>query len=320
MLLNLVACVAGIAILVVAADAFVLGAARLAIRLAIAPVIVGAIVIGFGTSSPELLVGIIASASGEIDLALGSVVGSNAANLTLVAGIAATVTPLAVTSRILRREVPLVAGAAVAILLVLALDLGRPGGALLLGAFVGSLVLILRRDGGEGEGEGDELEREASDFLIEPERASRSMRPDLARLIAGLAGTLLGAQALVWGSTGIADRADLSGGVVGLTLVAVGTSLPEIATATQAARRGQGELVAGNVLGSCLFNGLAIAGLAAMVGGTTVGSEITLIAAPATLAVTLLAAVTMWSGRSIRRAEGVLLIIAWIGLVILLAI
>lgn len=305
MLLESVAVVGGIVALVVAADAFVLGAARLAIRLSVAPVVVGAVVIGFGTSSPELLVGVLAALRGEVSLAMGSVVGSNAANLTLILGIAALVSPLVLGSRILRRELPLAIAAAVALTAILLIDPGPLGGLVLLGLFGLSIWLMLTHEPPE---ENREIGDEALEFGEQHVHGRTSLAADLVRLVGGLAGTLAGAQALVWGASGLADRAGLSEGFIGLTLVAVGTSLPELATAVSAARRGEGELIIGNILGSCLFNGLAIAGLIALIGGTDVGSEVALIAAPATLAVTVLAAALMHSGRRLGRIEAVALL------------
>ena len=316
MVLNLIAVTAGIALLVVAADAFVIGAARLAIRLSITPVIVGAVIIGFGTSSPELLVGVLAAADGQVELAMGSVVGSNAANLTFVAGVAALVTPLVVTSRVLRRELPLAVAAAAVLAGVLLVDPGRVGGVVLIGAFALALWAMLRHEGGADEAIG----REAEEFSAADRRVVGSLPQDVGRLLGGLLGTLAGAQALVWGAERLADDAGLSSGFVGLTLVALGTSLPEVATVVQAARRGEGELVVGNVLGSCLFNGLAIAGIVALIAGTGAGDDIARVAAPATLVVTILAAISMGTGRTIRRAEGVALIATYVVLVALLAL
>lgn len=314
MLLSVAACLAGVVLLTVAADLFVLGAARLAVRLRVRPVVVGAVIIGFGTSSPELLVAVIAAIDGQGELALGSVVGSNAANLTLVVGVAALITPLAIGSRVLRRELPLTMAAALLLLAVLVLDPGRWAGLLLACAFALALWLMLWR-----EPDDDEFAREAVEFAGDDERHG-GLRGDLVRLVGGLVGTIAGAQALVWGAERVADEAGLSGGFVGLTLVAVGTSLPEVATAVQAARRGEGELVVGNVLGSCLFNGLAIAGLAVLIAGSTVGSQVAYVAAPAMVVVTVAAAAFMRSGRRLGRLEGLTLFAVYLALLVVLAL
>ncbi len=287
-----------------AADRFVLGAARLSAALRVSPVIVGAIVIGFGTSAPEFLVTILATLQGSQALAFGNIVGSNTANVLLVLGAAALVRPLMVSTGTLRRELPLML-AAIVLLAGVSVD-GRVSGldaAVLLVAGVaaiGTIVVVGLRD------------REAAAALLaEVEEYAGAAPPSVPRSVlltlAGLAGTLAGAQMLVTGAVGIARTVGISEAVIGLTIVAVGTSLPELVTAVAAARRDETGLVVGNVLGSNLFNALPVAGVAGALATTQLGSEFRLSLA-IMVGACALAAVLLRSGRRLVRREGVLLL------------
>jgi cation:H+ antiporter len=261
MIAAVLACVVGLGLLAWAADQFVIGAARLATLWRISPLVIGAVLVGFGTSAPELLVSGLAASRGDADLGVGNIVGSNVANLTLVMGLAALLVPLSISSTVLRREVPLSLGAAVLFAVLVWDGLTVPEGVVLLVALAGALGWLLhhgRRDAN------DELLAEVEEFL-HPDRAPR-MWVESLRTLAGLALTVLGAQLLVGGATEIADELELSRGFVGLTLVAIGTSLPEVVTALAAARRREAELVVGNLLGSNLFNSLAVGGAVALLG------------------------------------------------------
>ena len=306
-MLDLLLLAAGLVLLTFAADQFVLGAARLSTALGISPVVIGAIVIGFGTSAPELLVTVLATLRGSQDLAFGNVVGSNTANVLLVLGAAGVVAPLSVAHTTLRRELPL-SLAAVALLAVLTVD-GRVTGvdaALLLlaaAAAIGFIVATGLRD------------REAAAALAaevaEYEEASGAgaLRSGLLA-VAGLLGTLAGAQLLVTGAVGLARTLGVSEAVIGLTIVAVGTSLPELVTTMAAARRGEPDLVVGNVLGSNLFNSLPVAGAAGALATMQLDP-----AFPASLALMLgacaLAAVFLRSGHRLARSESVVLLVGF---------
>jgi cation:H+ antiporter len=258
-IINLAAVAAGIMLLARASDTFVVGAADLARRVGVPPLIVGAVVIGFGTSAPELLASSLAAAGGNADVGVGNIIGSNLANLTLVLGAATMVRPLTIASRALRREAPVTLGAMAlfawlargGVTLIEGLVLGAGFGGLLVATVVSSL-----RSRHNPTAEEDPLSAEVGEYLEEAEQ--RTLAWELVRTGGGLIGTLVGAQLLVWGAVELADRVGLSGGFVGLTLVAVGTSLPEITTAIQAARRNEHDLLVGNLLGSNLFNSLAV--------------------------------------------------------------
>ncbi len=258
LLLNSALLVGGLILLTFSADRFVLGAARISSLLKVSPVLVGAVVIGFGTSAPEFVVTILATLQGAQDLAFGNVVGSNTANVLLVLGAAGVVRPLVAPERTLRRELPLML---VAIGLLALATFNRmvttPDALMLL---VGAVVVVgyIIRMGLSDREAAAAMEAEVAEY----EGESSGLLAAVGITVLGLAGTLGGAQLLVEGATGVARSIGLSEAVIGLTVVAVGTSLPELVTAVAAARRDQTDLVVGNVLGSNIFNSLPVAGMA----------------------------------------------------------
>jgi cation:H+ antiporter len=256
-MLDVAALIAGLIVLAKAADVFVEAAGGLALALRMSPVVVGAVVIGFGTSAPELLVAILAVAQGSTDVAIGNVVGSNVANVTLVAAIPALFAPLAVSSQTLRREAPMSAAAVALLAVLLQGGLTRIEG---IGpvAALGVAVLVLLRAPGPDDPLGH-----AATAHSDPSTGGPPGRQAL-RTAGGLAGVLCGAQLTLSGARGIAAEVGLSEGVVGLTVVAVGTALPELATGIQAVRREQTDLFVGNLLGSNMFNSLGVGGVIAL--------------------------------------------------------
>jgi cation:H+ antiporter len=319
-LFDLVLIVVGLGLLAKAADHFVTGAARLAGALRIAPVVIGAVVIGVGTSAPEALVSTLAAGQGKLDIGVGNVIGSNAANLTLVLGTAAIIAPIRAPMGILRRELPVAVAATVAFAVAVQNGLSRPESIALLGALVVALVVLLSGSRSRGR-EGDEdqvLAAEVTEYLASDGRVV--VKKEVVRTLLGLIGTVAGAQAMVTGASGIAEQLGVGEGFVGLTLVAIGTSLPELVTAIAAARKGEDELIIGNLLGSNLFNSLAVAGLAGVVGpGQLTDPTLAGFATLLMLAVTAGAALAMVGGRSVVRWEGVVLLVVYAGTVPLLA-
>lgn len=301
-----VAC--GLALLAVAADRFVDGAASLALRLAVPTVLVGAVVVGFGTSAPELVVSSLAARAGSLEIATGNIVGSNLANLTLVLGVASIVAATAASRRIVRVELPLAAAATVAFAVAVQDGLTRTEGGLLAGALAIAVVVLVRAGGSEGPeplAAGDDDRSTVSSALL---------------TVAGLAGVLAGAQLLVWGSQQLAGHFGLGEGLVGLTLVALGTSAPELATGITAARRGHHDLLVGNVLGSNVLNSLAVGAAAALIGpGRLDAPGITGVATVAMLAATVLVGLLLVARRRIGRAAGVVLVVGWAATVPLVA-
>jgi cation:H+ antiporter len=254
----------GLVALVVGAEALVRGASRLAARTGLSPVVIGLTVVAFGTSAPELAVSVGASWRGETDLAVGNVVGSNIANVLLVLGISAVVGGgLVVAQRIVRIDVPIVLGLSV-LVFVLGLDnrLSRWEGIgfiLLLVGYVGWTVASTRRTNQA------EVTEEYDEALSAERLRASSAGADLGFVFVGLVLLVVGSSALVEAATDIARALEVSELVIGLTVVAVGTSLPEVATSVTAAIRGQRDLAVGNAIGSNLFNILGVLGVTAAI-------------------------------------------------------
>lgn len=310
MIIDVVVLLAGVGLLAFASEHFVLGASRIAIGLRIPAVVVGAVIIGFGTSSPELLVSALAAAQGSPELGLGNVLGSNIANALLIAGVAAILCPLLLQSRTIRREAPIALLATVLLAVLLALDegLSRADGIILLAALGVALAVSLIGARAPHDDAGDPLDRESREFLETVLVARNGLRNEWLRTIGGLIGTIAGSQMLVLAATGLARDIGISEAVIGVTVLAVGTSLPEIVTSIQAARRREGDLVIGNVLGSTMFNSLGVAGLVAIIApvGATRGTWLVL--GPLGVATTALLMVLLVSGRRVTRVEGIALI------------
>ncbi|MFN8146965.1 MAG: calcium/sodium antiporter [Candidatus Nanopelagicales bacterium] len=309
MLLTVAALVGGVVVLARAADLFVDGASALSTRFGVSPVVVGAIVIGFGTSAPELLVSGIAAAEGAADVGIGNIVGSNVANMTLVLGIAGLVgAGIAVTSSTIRREMPLAIGATVLFGWFLQGGLTRLEGVVLLVALAGALTLVVlggRRDSA------DPVLAQAADAA--PKELSGTARRDGVVTAVGLLGVVLGAQSLVWGAEQAATALGLSGGFVGMTLVAVGTSMPEIVTSAKAAARGSADLLIGNLLGSNMFNALAVGGVVALLApGPVDDTKLTVVGVGAMVVSSLLALAFMLTRRTVNRIEAALLVVFYV--------
>lgn len=267
----------GLLLLTKAADAFVDGAVAIAGAVRISPVVVGAVIVGFGTSAPELLVSGLAAVNDDVDLGVGNVVGSNVANLSLVLAAAALVVPLLVTKSVIAREAPI---SLLSVILFAYFTIGGFEvweGVTMLVALVGVLSWIVL---GGHEDSIEEIVFDQDATVMQSVRLTAS----------GLVGTLIGAQLMVWGALAIASEFGLSGGFIGFTLVAVGTSLPELVTAVAAARKGETELILGNLLGSNVFNSLAVGGVIAVVGsgggdeGLTYSYGVVIMVAVSTLA------------------------------------
>jgi cation:H+ antiporter len=310
MVLDVVYTLAGLALLAFAADHLVLGSARLAGQLRVNPVVVGVVVIGLGTSAPEFLVSGLAAARGDAGIAVGNLVGSNILNLTLLLGVAAVIAPIPVASPIVRREAPLSVAAIILFGLLAIVGLAVPAAVVLAVGAVAAIWLMVRwaRDGrSEPELTGETLEHLAPG---DPGPVRRAWLEPV-RAVLGLAGVLAGAQLLVGGASSIAEGFGVPQVVIGFTLVALGTSLPELVTSIQAQRRGEPDLVIGNLLGSNLFNSL-IGG--AVIGFAGQGGPFRA-AVPVTVAM-VLSAVLAWAllrrGYLLTRAEGVLLLLAYV--------
>lgn len=293
----------GLVALIVGAEAMVRGASRLAVSWGISPLVVGLTVVAFGTSAPEMAVSVGAALSGSSDLAIGNVVGSNIANVLLILGISALVAPLLVHEQIIRQEIPIMIGASL-LVAVMALDggIGRIEAGLLFAlviAYTVFLVVQSRRASKDAEAEF------ASE--IPTSQWDRHWSVQAALVIGGLALLVLGADWLVGAAVVFAKHFGVSDLVIGLTVVAVGTSMPEIATSLIAALRGQRDIAVGNVIGSNIFNLLAVLGAAGMVstGGLDVPEAARNFDLWVMLAVAFACLPILLTGREIARWEGV---------------
>jgi len=299
----LVLLVIGIVILTIAADHFVEGAVSLAAVLDISPVVVGALVIGFGTSLPEMLVSGVAALQGDADLGVGNVVGSNVANLTLVLGLAALISVISMDKLTGRRELPLCIGSVLLFALLVQGGFRFYEGIILLVALASTLFWLVSHahDGDDGLGQKDS---EDDDDL--------STGRSAVRTILGLIGTVGGAWLLVEGGVSLADELGLTGGFVGLTLVAIGTSLPEMVTAVVAARKGETNLIIGNLLGSNIFNSLAVGSVLGLLGpGPLEDNNLAGLATIIMVAVVITAGVFLITGGKVVRWQAVVLLVAY---------
>ena len=324
MAIDVVLALAGLVLLLLGSDWLVAGGSRLAARRGIPPVVVGAVILGFGTSLPELVVGVTAAAGGDSSLGLGGIVGSNAANMGLVLGTAAVAVPIA-ADRAAWRRIPPAVGAVLLLAVFLVTGGGiveRWEGGVLLAAMLGAGWWLLRDPEAAGGQQGDapagddprpnRLDRRIDGAV---RRLAPRSRGEGWRLVLGLVAIVAGAQLAVDGFTGIAERIGLATGLVGLSLVAIGTSLPELATALAGIRRGQPLLTLGNLLGSNIFNSLAIGGVVALVRPGGLGSEgVPWVAAGAMVGMMLLATLFLATNRRKRRLErweGAALLVAY---------
>lgn len=252
--LFIVAIVAGFAILIWGADRFIDGAANIATNFGVSPLLVGLTIVGFGTSAPEMLVSALAALDGSPALGIGNAIGSNITNVGLVLGVTTLITPLVVHSVTLRREFPVLAFVMLlSLLLVADGHLGLFDGGILFAGFIltlcGMAWLALRSNGN------DPLGQELSQEYAAP-RMSAGRAGWLFTI--GLAALLIGSKLLVWGATGVAEMLGISELIIGLTIVAIGTSLPELAASVASALKNEHDIAIGNILGSNIFNLLAV--------------------------------------------------------------
>ena len=311
MLLPSLAILAGLLLLVWSADRFVAGASATAQHFSVPPLLVGMLIVGFGTSAPEMVVSVLAASQGNPGLALGNAWGSNIVNMALILGITALIAPILVRSVILRKELPiLMAVTALSALLVWDGVLSRLDAAVLLLVF-GTLVtwsIVEARSGG-----GDAL---ATETATELEAHPMPIRRALMWLGLGLLLLVGSSRLLVWGAVSIAQSLGVSDLIIGLTVVAIGTSLPELASCVAAARKGEHDIALGNVLGSGLFNTLAVVGLAGVIAPMDIGTDVLTRDLPMMAGLTVLLFAMGWGFRGpgrINRLEALVLLALYVG-------
>ncbi len=298
----------GLTLLVAGGDLLVRGAARLASLARVSPLVIGLTVVAFGTSAPELAVTVAAVGRGEPHLALGNVVGSNITNLLLIMGMAAVVTPLAVSRRVVRLDVPiLITASVVVVLLALSGTIGRVQGALLLGAGIAYTVVMIKL--------ARRTDEPSTTLSLGPTPRRRRIVTDVAITAAGLALLVAGSRWLVMAATAMAEALGISQLAIGLTIVAIGTSLPELATTIVAGVRNQADMAVGNILGSNLFNLLLVLGAGAAVSPVGIGVPATAMAfdLPVMLAVTVATLFILYTGHCLSRWEGALFLAYFAG-------
>jgi cation:H+ antiporter len=304
-----VAILAGLAALIWSADRFVLGAASLAQRLGMPSLLIGMLVIGFGTSAPEMIVSALASLQGNPGLALGNAYGSNIVNIALILGVTALISPILVNSGVVRRELPVLGAVTVlSVALLWDLELSRLDGIVLLAAFAG-LVAWSIREARMSRGDALAVETEA-DMDIHP----LSRNAAIGWTVGGLLVLIVSSRALVWGAVELARSFGVSDLVIGLTVVAIGTSLPELASSIAALRRKEHDIALGNVVGSNLFNTLAVVGISGVIMPFAAPSEILTRDLPVMSALTFALVVMCYGfGRRgrVNRIEGGLLLAAF---------
>ncbi len=303
-MINLLLFVAGLVGLVLGANLLVRGASKLALSFGISPLVVGLTIVAFGTSAPEVAVSVGAVLDGKTDLAVGNVVGSNIFNVLFILGISALITPLVVDRQLIRQEVPIMIGASL-LLLAVGLD-GRIGlfdAALLFALVVAYTVFLIvqsRRAGQAAAGD-DEVP------VLDNTAWDARLPAQLALIVGGLVALVLGSDALVTSAVAFAKQMGVSDLVIGLTIVAAGTSMPEVATSITAALKGERDIAVGNVVGSNTFNILGCLGLSGLASGTA-----GLVLPPSVLtfdiwvmlAVALACLPVFMTGREIARWEG----------------
>ena len=293
----IIATCVGLFLLVWSADRFVTGATGLARRLGVSPLVIGLTIVAFGTSAPEMLVSAMAAWEGNSGIAIGNAIGSNIVNIGLVLGVAALIVPLTVQSRTLRREFPLLIAVTLATLALLwDRDLSRFDGLLLITGLGALMLWTLHL--ARASAPNDPLVCEFTAEMPEPMPLARTGW----LLISGLVLLLIASRLLVWGAVGIAEGLGVSELVIGLTIVAAGTSLPELATSVAAARKGEHDIVIGNVVGSNLFNLLAVLGVAGTVGPS--GFDTAVLTRDFSLMIALTVALFFMAGDFHRKGPG----------------
>jgi cation:H+ antiporter len=296
---------AGFGLLYVGGEGVVRGAAAIGMRLGITPVMVGLIIVAFGTSAPELAVSIRAALGGHGGLAIGNVVGSNICNIALILGLTALIRPPTVQAQLIRFDVPVMIGSA-AFLILLLIDgtLSRLDGAVLVFALLIYLTMAVK----QARAERQSVHQKMRAALARPSGYTRKRALILAL---GLAGLIAGGDLFVRGAVGIAVVLDVPESIIGLSIVALGTSLPELATSVVAALRGHGDIAAGNVIGSNIFNVLSILGITAVLTPLPV-EAVTFADLGIMFAIMLVALPLMFTQTKIERWEGGLLLAIYV--------
>ena len=302
------ALVVGFVLLVVGAELLVRGASNLAIIVGLSPLIIGLTVVSYGTSAPELAVGLQSYAIGQGDIALGNIIGSNIFNILMILGMSAVVVPLTVARQLIRLDVPIMIGVS-GLMVLFALDgsIGRSDGVvLLIGSVIYSAFLVIqgRKETSPVPGEGGP----PANLALSPLPMHTRVLINLGWVLLGLVLLVAGSKFLVYGAVLVAEALGMSQLIIGLTIVAAGTSMPELATSIVASYRGEQDIAVGNVVGSNIFNVLVVLGATATVGGVSVETAVLHFDLPVMIAVAIACLPIFYTGYRISRWEGLLFI------------
>jgi len=300
--------IGGLVILILGADLLVRGASRLAAAFGVSPLVIGLTIVAIGTASPEIAVSMQAAVNGQGDLTLGNVLGSNIFNILFILGVTAVLAPVVIAEQLIRKDAPIMLGVSLlAFFLGVDGNLGVWDGLVLLSGLVGYIIFALRQSQSENREVQDEYARE---YAEKQPRSSRNTGINLIFILAGLGLLVLGSRWLVDSSVVIAKALGLSELVIGLTIVAVGTSLPEVATSVIAAFKKESDIAVGNAVGSNIFNLLGVLGLGAMFapGGISVAERALRFDFPVIAFVAMVALPIFYIDNRISRMEGALLL------------
>lgn len=315
----------GLVLLVFGGEFLVRGAVNAATLLGVSPLVIGLTLVGFGTSTPELVTSVQAALAGAPGIAYGNVVGSNIANVLLIGGIAALLLPIAVGSEVLRRDGVVMVGVAVAFAVIASLTApGRLFGAVLLAALAAYIYVAFRQERSVAEPDPGAVRAKSAALVDTDPMLSLPARPRgplVAALFLALAGLVLvifGGRFLVEGAVALARGLGVSETVIGLSIVAVGTSMPELVTSIVAALKRHSDVAFGNIIGSNIYNILGIAGATALVAPGPVPPEILTFDAPVMIAASLLLLAFAYTGRRIARWEGGLLLLGYVGYLVVI--
>ena len=314
--------IAGLALLVVGGELLVRGAVQAATRLGVSPLVIGLTLVGFGTSTPELVTSVQASLAGSPGIAYGNIVGSNIANLLLIIGISALFTPLLIASSALRRDAVIMLGVTIGFAALAALTpMTRAIGAAFVLGLAAYIFFVFRQER-SGASHGAVYQKSEATQQADPGLTPVAATPDgpsfalaLLTVAAGLAIVIAGGHVLVQGAVAVARGFGISETVIGLTIVAVGTSMPELITSIVAAYRKQADVAFGNIIGSNIYNILGIGGATALIAPIGVPAEIIRFDNPVMIGASLLLILFAFTGLRIARWEGALLLAGYCGYV-----
>ena len=316
MLIDCTAIIAGFILLIWSADRFIIGAAATARNFDVPPLIIGLTIVGFGTSAPEMMVAGFAAYDGSPAMAIGNALGSNIANITLVLGVAALIAPLDVHSRIVKKELPILL-----VVTLMALALLRDGTLSQLDGFILLSLLVLMMWWITRQGIRNQSEDALTDEYIEELPGKMSTSHALFWLVAGMVLLTISSKILVWGAVNVATELGVSELVIGLTIIAIGTSLPELAASITGALKNEHDIAIGNVIGSNLFNTLGVLAIPGLIAPSALAEGILERDMPVVLILTIMLFVMAYGFRAegrINRLEGGLLLSAFIAYQLLL--